>query len=209
MGSESNKIIGYKKLVGNKIMKLEILESQDGYLLGMYDIQYARMFCLKAKVLDIFSIHNFEEKFASGISIRDDTVSYNVGGLVEKDWRDDHEASYYMDIEAAIGEGQYYPGFGYFGRDPWNYTGYIIKAWGDGSHVWRYYFENGHEKSKSYYLFQFPNNPQNKKDLQTCLSAMSVAAVAISAVTFIGRTIGIGKYLTGHQLNIGISITPK
>ena len=88
--TEFAKHIGYKKCQDNRIVKLEILGSNNEGRLNIVNAKFAKMRCSEAMVLDIYDMFDTGIKYDEARGLRDKSFSYKVGEIVKPDrWDDD------------------------------------------------------------------------------------------------------------------------
>lgn len=138
--------IGYKKCRDNKIVELEILGQNNENRPDIYDKNFAKMRCSKARVLKIYDMFDESLKYDTAFSMRciDSDFAYKVGKIVEPDYYDStietvctNGIHYFLTKEAA---------FGYGFREyllAHTYTGEIVDYFDDGRIHYRYNYVNG------------------------------------------------------------------
>ena len=81
--SEKSQHIGYKKCQDGRIVVLEILGKHNEDRKNIVDKQFAKMRCLKARVIRIYNMHDQSIEYDEAYGIYDKTFKYTVGEVVE------------------------------------------------------------------------------------------------------------------------------
>ena len=81
--SEKSQHIGYKKCQDGRIVVLEILGKHNEDRKNIVDKQFAKMRCLKARVIRIYDMHDRTIEYDEAHGIYDKTFKYTVGEVVE------------------------------------------------------------------------------------------------------------------------------
>jgi antitoxin component YwqK of YwqJK toxin-antitoxin module len=135
------KNVGYKKACDNRIVVLEILGKNNENRKSIVNRDYAKMRCSEARVLDIYSIDDFEKKFTEAKSLHNADFIYRVGEIVRP-------LKYNSNIETVCGGGIHYflsreAAIGYGNQNMGRYTGESITADDSGKVLSHYYYKNG------------------------------------------------------------------
>lgn len=83
--SKESNLIGYTKCQNGRICVLEILSDQDENRNDVVDINFARMQCSNAKVLDIYNMYDASIKYDEAHGAHTNGLKYEVGKIVESD----------------------------------------------------------------------------------------------------------------------------